>query len=925
MSTPGNLNTLPSCGCCETKPEAQAHTNPPGLPELKYRVGTYGSFMARMKARIYRWEIPNGPFSGTRPLAELSTRSPDDPALAWMDAWAVAADVLTFYQERIANEGFLRTSTERGSILQLARAVGYELDPGVAASTYLAFTVEDAPGAPGVVNVPKGTGVQSVPVPPKLPQTFETDEEIEARVEWNALKPRPTVPQDIDRGLTELYLKGTDTGLKSGDAILLVGDTRETTPGSERWDFRLLQTVELHPEENQTRVTWQEALGHEKPTTNPADNPQVFAFRRRVAVFGHNAPDWRSMSDDIKAGYGGANWENLKQWPNFKIGAGKEVYLDAAYSEILEDSWVALVKPGYVELYKAVRVAVDSRTDFALTAQCTRIELDTDEHLSWFGLRDTVVFVQSDVLTLAEKPLRTPVFGRSIACEKQASPLQKAQPLVISGKPVTSLTVSPRVRVVKRAKTEVLREEPLYLLAADGSKSEKLSQGDRLRVVTTPTRKPSGRIRWHVKTSQGKVGFVDADADDLLPDPPSKELKAVSEIAFVEEIQQGADVTGVLLKDPLSGAYERTTVTICANVAPASHGETVPGEVLGSGDGSAAHQRFTLRKKPLTYVSAATPQGSQSTLSVRVDGIEWTEAPSLFGLTGTNKNYIVRIDNDAKASIVFGDGKKGARLPTGQENVVATYRSGIGTEGEVDANSLTMLKTRPFGIRSVANPFKAGGADDPEKLEDARVNAPLKVLTLDRIVSLQDYENFARAFPGIGKAQATVVWDGESEVVHLTVADANGGEVVYPLHENLLKAIEGARDPFCKMVLASYESLVFVLKASVLKDEAYLWPTVKGDIEKALLDAFSFARREFGQAVTAAEVLHVMHTIKGVKAVDLDELYHKVPSAAAPVGDLLNSVLPARPARYEKAQERILAAQLLLVDKKGIHLTESHS
>jgi hypothetical protein len=92
-----------------------------------------------------------------------------------------------------------------------------------------------------------------------------------------------------------------------------------------------------------------------------------------------------------------------------------------------------------------------------------------------------------------------------------------------------------------------------------------------------------------------------------------------------------------------------------------------------------------------------------------------------------------------------------------------------------------------------------------------------------------------------------------------------------------------------------------------------------------LLDAFSFAAREFGQAVTAAEVLHVMHTVKGVEAVDLDELHHKVPSAAAPAGELLNSVLPAHPARYEKAQERILAAQLLLVDKKDIHLTEIHS
>ena len=50
-----------------------------------------------------------------------------------LDAWAVVGDVLTFYQERIANEGFLRTATERLSVLTLARAIGYELKPGVSA------------------------------------------------------------------------------------------------------------------------------------------------------------------------------------------------------------------------------------------------------------------------------------------------------------------------------------------------------------------------------------------------------------------------------------------------------------------------------------------------------------------------------------------------------------------------------------------------------------------------------------------------------------------------------------------------------------------------------------------------------------------------------------------------------------------------
>ncbi|MBK9014738.1 MAG: hypothetical protein IPM82_12020 [Saprospiraceae bacterium] len=117
----------------------------------------------------------------------------------------MALDVLTFYQERTANESFLSTATEQLSIVELARLIGYELRPGVAASTFLVFTVEEASlvqsqtAVTGIArgneeNLPifiePGTRVQSIPAQDEEPQNFETIERIEARAEWNAMKPR---------------------------------------------------------------------------------------------------------------------------------------------------------------------------------------------------------------------------------------------------------------------------------------------------------------------------------------------------------------------------------------------------------------------------------------------------------------------------------------------------------------------------------------------------------------------------------------------------------------------------------------------------------------------------------------------------------------------------------------------------------------
>src|SRR5215210_4328258 len=151
-------------GCCEglevgTPVEVY---NRPGLSVLAYRVGTHVRFKRSMLARLSSTGLPA--------LRGLNTRDDDDFAVALADAWAMVADVLTFYQERIANESYLRTATERGSIINLARLIGYELRPGVAASTYLAFTLESAPGSPAAVTIEKGIKVQSIPGPGEKPQ-----------------------------------------------------------------------------------------------------------------------------------------------------------------------------------------------------------------------------------------------------------------------------------------------------------------------------------------------------------------------------------------------------------------------------------------------------------------------------------------------------------------------------------------------------------------------------------------------------------------------------------------------------------------------------------------------------------------------------------------------------------------------------------
>ena len=924
---------LEPCGCCgadapstglpadarkaglPTDQPVPGHVNRPGLPAIAYRIGTHGSFMRRMLSRLPQEKIVDGLLAGSRPLNALTTRSTEDPAIALLDAWASVADILTFYQERIANEGYLRTAAERRSVLELARAIGYELKPGVAASTYLTFTIEDAPGAPGIATIDKGVRVLSIPTQDQKPQTFETVEKIEARLEWNALRPRQTQPQDLTLGAEKLYLKGISTGLQPGDALLLVGDERERFPGSERWDFRIVKTVTTNLEKGQTLVTWLPGLGERRSPSErsslPAENPRVYTFRLRAALFGHSAADWDHLHEDIKKLY--ASQPYPPEWPGFEI-QDRHIDLDASYPKVLKGSWVALVKPGYVELYKAnadalhPTVTFTTRTGFGLVSKITRIEPDAYEHLGWFGLRNTTVYAQSEELAVDEEPLAFPLTQTST---------EKDIPLAGFVPGLTKRVESTRGRTLifsgKRMRARLaVNAPPLTLTSPDGLRTVPVPPGESLLVTAVPV-PVTGGIRWFLQDRDGFAGSAVVSGDRLVLEAALKEDALVSEVAVLHSVAETRERTTLTLEDPLKNYFDRTTVTIYANVALATHGETAV-EVLGSGDGSRSNQRFTLKKPPLTYVSAATASGVENTLQVRINGVLWYEESTLFGLEVRSTAYIVRIEDDGRTSLTFGDGKSGSRLPTGMENVVATYRSGIGLAGEVGTGSLSLLQTRPLGVRSVTNPLPASGAADPESRDQARTNAPITVLTLDRIVSLRDFEDFARAFAGIGKTQAVALWNGEVNVVHISAATVNGDPVDSnpKLLANLVSAIHSARDPSVPMVVQGFHLERFKVEAKLLVDSRYIFEDVKASVEAMLKDTFSFEKRAFGQPVTSAEIVTAIQQVEGIIAADLDKLYRE------DQGRSLHSVLTA--AAASRVGKVYSPAELLVAHPVGITL-----
>ena len=340
-------------------------------------------------------------------------------------------------------------------------------------------------------------------------------------------------------------------------------------------------------------------------------------------------------------------------------------------------------------------------------------------------------------------------------------------------------------------------------------------------------------------------------------------------------------------------------MVVHANVAPASHGESVA-QILGAGNAATPFQRFELKQLPLTFRAAATELGAASELTVRVDDIAWKVRDTLFGAGPRDRVFTLSSDEQGHTFVQFGDGVRGARLPSGVNNVRGRYRKGLGAGGNVAAESLTQLTTRPLGVKGVSNPRPAEGGTDPEEADQARQSMPLMTRTLGRAVSVLDYEDFARAYSGIAKARAQVLQLQTGPTVVITIAGPGGTAISpdSPIWINLGAALAASGDPYVAVRLLTYRASPFHIGLKFKRDQDYEARQVRGAVESALRVHFGFDARDLGQPVHQSDVIAVAQGVPGVVAVDLDLLY----GGTQPI----SQTLPSR-------QTRLLANRMTVV------------
>jgi hypothetical protein len=323
-----------------------------------------------------------------------------------------------------------------------------------------------------------------------------------------------------------------------------------------------------------------------------------------------------------------------------------------------------------------------------------------------------------------------------------------------------------------------------------------------------------------------------------------------------------------------SGGRDRWPAT--ANIVRVRHG-TTENAVLGSGDATQIGQRMPVPDAPVAYDLNDVGEPVPS-LVLRVDGVQWEEVDSLYG-AGPLEAFVGHLDVDGGVTAEAGDGVRGSRLPTGKNNVIATYRVGGGTEGEVESGAISSLVGSIRGVKKVAGAGPtSGGADQDDEARIRRL-APARARAFGRAISRDDLVDLALGYAGVSHA---VAWHGEGPTgcgcerigLHLAFLRTGAEGIKVPSDaevDSLAGFLDHRRDAAQPLCVCKGVRTFVSLSAVLAVDPRRIAASVVTEADVALADPegpLAASSRSMGQTLDRSDVFAVLQRVPGVIGVN---------------------------------------------------------
>ena len=202
---------------------------------------------------------------------------------------------------------------------------------------------------------------------------------------------------------------------------------------------------------------------------------------------------------------------------------------------------------------------------------------------------------------------------------------------------------------------------------------------------------------------------------------------------------------GSVIRFQTLAAATITAGNLTSNTVSAENSESHNNTFTAEGD---SNEDFILSQTPFL-------DGSQSVL---ISADVWTKVDDFLDSGPTDKHYLVRVDDNDRATIRVGDGTNGAIASPGA-SVSVSYKIGGGEAGNVESSTITKIEGGPFYDTlsnrvnlSVSNTAAASGGANRETVEEARYAAPKSLRVLNRAVARTDFEDVAEQVTSVARS-----------------------------------------------------------------------------------------------------------------------------------------------------------------------------
>lgn len=257
--------------------------------------------------------------------------------------------------------------------------------------------------------------------------------------------------------------------------------------------------------------------------------------------------------------------------------------------------------------------------------------------------------------------------------------------------------------------------------------------------------------------------------------------------------------------------------------------------------------------------------------------VRWSRIDDFLESNETDRHYTL---DRTGGKVRFGNKVEGRIPPAGFENIKATYRSGGGKAGNLEAMKISKLMRSIAFVDKVYNPAASGGGDDPEQTDTLMERAPAALKHRNRAMAVSDYEWLVREASGkVARVKVLPNFNSEGKFstgwVTVVIVPEETGAKPLPSSE-LKRSVKRYLEARCPPVLSLKVIPPFYVRVDVLAEIRTRYIDAIPVIEKtAMVKIADFLHPltgyedgkgwDFGNAPCISDIYSIL---EGIEAVD---------------------------------------------------------